>query len=947
MPLTSNTIPFCPTASNITSAGGTVVNNSDGTISVFTQTTSGGLAPVSLTKQCCEALGITGAYYDIDNQRCRWRANNGKCSLDTVFKLVLNPKGNDGSLFYSDDDEDCFLTIDFDYLFKLDCEALSSLIVPPVSPIVIGNPLPIIPTGPIGPTGPFDPGGLPVFPPGPIPTTPTTLRFAQQNQVACEELTNRLTLLNSEIENTYYSIVCETVSPQPINDIWVQDIRSSETTNNFDNTGFNCDLDTTETPNIRATNENDVLIVVGQSYCLTEPDGLNKWASILGSVRYQRFLQGDPTSYNCDDVQTMLNANEVNRVNNSPLYINECNTPFGYKSSLLSEKDEVTEQLTDCLNLQARLPNIGGTGTGDAGDGGLGGDGAVGGTGGILGSGGVVGSGGIFGSGVGVSSGLGGTVVTTGGGTTTGGVTGGVPLGGNITTGTVPSGGATTRPPVLIPPVSGICTSPLQALEALDISFTLDVVESSITGDTLTTVYEQLLFPRIGPGNLYDYLTNNSGYTGFYLCGDPTNGDAASFTSCSPLNFTGPISSNVYRCNVLKNLLENDLFLESGLPNTQAGHTTFNNNVGNDAFQSNWLHYTRIITDPTILNKIKNKKIKISLKVNDACVDFCVLMDSIVLDKSCTIVTRNDVKISKSPGFTLDRIRDNKKSWLNNDVYTNREFSITNSEEAKPIRLTEYKLNDERLVINTKEVDLDISLASAIETDVWCYLNDNECALTGSSIPCDCDPQIICCGDETVDYTKLMTEPLSGITVVEDFEYFMTSELIDAKDRKTLSAYPTLRGVYDRYLDNNGRCSNVSAGFNYEKIERFANLVGDYWVDLVEQVIPATTIWGSTKIYSNTIFDGQKFKYKSHTLLLGGNNFSAHTLPSPTTACTTGVSATTTTINGANITQSSYNVVCVAQMNSGSEFIGTVDIVGNVTRPFNPSNPNNQTLNTP
>jgi hypothetical protein len=52
---------------------------------------------------------------------------------------------------------------------------------------------------------------------------------------------------------------------------------------------------------------------------------------------------------------------------------------------------------------------------------------------------------------------------------------------------------------------------------------------------------------------------------------------------------------------------------------------------------------------------------------------------------------------------------------------------------ANPIRQTNYDVNDERLVINTKEIDLDISIASAIETDVWSYIVDNPCLLTGNT----------------------------------------------------------------------------------------------------------------------------------------------------------------------------------------------------------------------
>lgn len=128
-----------------------------------------------------------------------------------------------------------------------------------------------------------------------------------------------------------------------------------------------------------------------------------------------------------------------------------------------------------------------------------------------------------------------------------------------------------------------------------------------------------------------------------------------------------------------------------------------------------------------------------------------------------------------------------------------------------------------------------------------------------------CGP-IKSCGDKNVDYSKLLSQSISDVKTIEDFEYYMTSELIDAKSRKTLSGYPTLRGVYDRYLNSSMYCSTVSSAFNYEKIDQFAKLIDSYWVDIVEQVVPATTIWGSVKIYGNTIFDEQKFTYKKSSL---------------------------------------------------------------------------------
>jgi len=47
---------------------------------------------------------------------------------------------------------------------------------------------------------------------------------------------------------------------------------------------------------------------------------------------------------------------------------------------------------------------------------------------------------------------------------------------------------------------------------------------------------------------------------------------------------------------------------------------------------------------------------------------------------------------------------------------------------------------------------------------------------------------------------------------------------------------------------------------------QFSELVGTYWVDLIEQVIPSTTIWGSTYVYGNTLWDQQKFQYRKYSL---------------------------------------------------------------------------------
>jgi len=144
------------------------------------------------------------------------------------------------------------------------------------------------------------------------------------------------------------------------------------------------------------------------------------------------------------------------------------------------------------------------------------------------------------------------------------------------------------------------------------------------------------------------------------------------------------------------------------------------------------------------------------------------------------------------------------------------------------------------------------------------------------------------CGDIAIDISSNITTPLSEVNTVEEFEYIIYSELIDVKNRQSITAYPTLRLLYERYL-NNDLCSVSSNGYNYETMQNISQMVGNYWVDLIEQFVPATAIWGSTFVYRNTVFDTQKYAYKSNTLWLCEDPSSSFPFSAISKDCTTQV----------------------------------------------------------
>ena len=800
--------------------------------------------PVVLSQQCCLALN-SGYTFDIDAQQCRWAPSN-VCSIENTFKIVLNPTGNDGSIFYVDSNENCSLNVDFNFLFKIDCATLSDFLTTSGSTSQVSQEI--------------------IF-----------LETEIENQIAeCESLTNQLVILNSQLSATPYSISCiVNVSPPVIGSGQFHGLETSGST--FSNSGFGGDTGNTVSfsGTVRSNSSGPAIInVLDKTFCLTS-DGLVAWSNIIGSSNFQAFLNGDQTSYDCGDVETIYSLNESLFSGNSLAtpYITDCNTPVGSRTNLLNQISATTQQQQDCssllLTLQAQLNTIQANAASE-----------------------------------GIS----------------------------------------------------LCVRPIDMFEQLSASMTIDVVTSA---NTLETVYQDdSLFPPIGLGNLYSYLMSHPN-SGFYVCGGP---------SCTPLslNLTNN-QANDTSCSLVLGDLVNDLYLESGLMGQPNGLSAFTSNLPNSAFTSNWLHFSTTITGSTILSQITDKKIKLSLKLNHTCGPICIYLDDIQLNKNCSSTKETNIFVTQCPGFELEKIRDNKKSWSGNTQPVNRTFGITDVFGNNLIRETAYEVDDDRLILNSKEIDLDMNLASGIETDVWGYITNNPCLLTGITM---CDPcgykqfqdgiffefmdgqyydfedqtfggneQSTCCGDNFIDFNALMTQPLSSVTVVEDFEYFLTSELIDAKNRKTISGYATLRALYDRYLNSYGFCGNYSAGFNYMTMSQFATLVGNYWVDIVEQVIPSTTIWGSVKVYSNTIFDQQKFKYRSYTSNFCGNPFYKEIITSPIygiSGVCVNVDVSLTTINipvttGTTITippaPTTCNAVCIAQMNAGSEFVGTVAIV--------------------
>lgn len=632
----------CISLTDIQENRGSIDENKDGTVSVYMP-----YGPIFLTKECCERLKPNNYYFDLNTQKCRWAPIIDTCGLDNI-KVTLNPDGNDGTIFYTDStDEICSLIIDFDYLFKVSCESLTNIINGSDKTIEQLN----------------------------AEKKVRNIQLEITKKTAdCETISKQITETNKQIDATSYSITCSqrtaSVTQTPT---W------NGQSGNFGNTGFS-PFGFTKTSGSG-----------GATLCLTD-GGLSIWESILGTDRYNSFINGDSTSYTCSDFNNIvLQNNEIvknNTINNtdSEELFFQCTTPFGTKTNFIKVLNALNAKQTNCQSeletLNAKL--------------------------------------------ISAQDDL-----------------------------------------LLLEPLD--CSRPVDTFESLDISISLEVEDSFNNTRTIATY--PLLTP-IGTGNLYTYLTDNGDNSGFLVCGEPNAKELAKgITGCTPMHLNA--SKDVFACEGLLEHMTDELYVQSTLTDKKEFLKTLNN----DVFASKFLHHNTIIDDQAIISEIINKKVKLSVRINHTCSDFCVLMDNIQLNKSCTLVTDKKMFIAQPPSFDLERIIDNKKSWIANTSFNNRTFSIKNEIDANPIRLTDYDVNDERLIINTKEIDLDISIASGIETDVWGYIADNPCLLTALTQSNNCECVYPCFKDSF------------------DIINFEDSNFNDMED-----VYTTIRAVRDAWL---------------------------------------------------------------------------------------------------------------------------------------------------
>jgi hypothetical protein len=202
-------------------------------------------------------------------------------------------------------------------------------------------------------------------------------------------------------------------------------------------------------------------------------------------------------------------------------------------------------------------------------------------------------------------------------------------------------------------------------------------------------------------------------------------------------------------------------------------------------------------------------------------------------------------------GYNISRVYDNKKSWA--DTETDLRTSKNAGYNAY------YQVDDEKLVLNSKNIELSLNMGQGILYDIWNMSKkyDYPIPSTGLTSPYPYP--------EGADWTIINPKPKEKTF----FEFAQTFYLnmINVRDRLFIDdgkggGYPTLQSLYWRYINSLEEKGIESNKYTYQKMIDFTNGIGDYWMKLVEQMIPATTLWMGGQKFENNVLQRQKISWK-------------------------------------------------------------------------------------
>lgn len=135
------------------------------------------------------------------------------------------------------------------------------------------------------------------------------------------------------------------------------------------------------------------------------------------------------------------------------------------------------------------------------------------------------------------------------------------------------------------------------------------------------------------------------------------------------------------------------------------------------------------------------------------------------------------------------------------------------------------------LTFNRKNLSVHLSPSQTIEYDIWRQSSNLE--LTFGTLT-----------------------PQTGVTFAEFLDSALKNVLTNSNTMKFDRGYVILDEIYRDYIN-----SLDVTPFEYTKLTEYIKKMSPYWIKVIEQFVPATTLWTGGVLLKNTMFNRSKYRY--------------------------------------------------------------------------------------
>jgi hypothetical protein len=134
--------------------------------------------------------------------------------------------------------------------------------------------------------------------------------------------------------------------------------------------------------------------------------------------------------------------------------------------------------------------------------------------------------------------------------------------------------------------------------------------------------------------------------------------------------------------------------------------------------------------------------------------------------------------------------------------------------------------------LNRKNINIYLSPSQGIEYDIWRQ-------------------------SRNLNLTFGNLTPQTGNTFQQYLDTAFNDIVTDSNVVKYRKNYIDLETIFNDYITNTGYTS-----YDFTKILNFIHTMSPYWVQVLDQFIPATTLWTGGNLITNNIFTRSKYKYQ-------------------------------------------------------------------------------------